>query len=82
MTPRHGTHAGYVKHIRDESTVCDLCRNAERLYQRVRRSKRPQSQDRYQWSRRKALQDLAENHRLEYDSLRAEYLERWDGGER
>lgn len=31
-----GTHAGYNRHVKNGTPVCDLCREGERLYQHAR----------------------------------------------
>jgi len=75
--PRHGTYAGYQRHIREKESTCAPCREAARLYVAERRASNPDSYAREKAGTRassRALWRLADLHRDEYDRLYADEL--------
>lgn len=73
MAINHGTTKGYHAHRRLNQPPCDACRDAINEYIRVYRAKTGNRSRRPEKARRRALADLRDRHRDEYEQLIREH---------
>lgn len=71
----HGTRGGYYKHRRLSEEPCESCREAINEYVRDYRSRPGNERDRTRERiRRRALAELRERHREEFDNIFTEIM--------
>lgn len=70
MNIKHGTRGGYYAHRREGTPSCEACRAAINEYVQEYRSKTDPARNRKREGiRRRALAELREIHRAEYEEL-------------